>query len=129
MKKEDTNRTKWIHLRMTPAEMNLLRSRFEKSICPKLSDFARKNLLEKPVVLKYRNQSVDHFIAEISRLRNDLNAAGGNYNQAVRKLHSLEHIPDFKNWILSYEEDKKVLFESIEKIKICVFKMAEKWLQ
>ncbi|WP_281631518.1 plasmid mobilization protein [Flavobacterium luteolum] len=129
MKKEDTNRTKWIHLRLTPSEMNLLRSRFEKSICPKLSDFARKNLLEKPVVLKYRNQSIDDFIAEINRLRNDLNAVGSNYNQAVRKLHSLQHVPDFKNWILSYEEDKKMLFESIEKIKICVFKMAEKWLQ
>lgn len=108
--------------------MDLLKSRFEKSICPKLSDFARKNLLEKPVVLKYRNQSVDDFIIEITRLRADLNAVGNNYNQAVKKLHTLNQIPEFKAWILSSENEKKRLFESIEKIKTVVFKLAEKWL-
>jgi len=128
MKKENTNRTRWIHLRLTPSEMDLLKSRFEKSICPKLSDFARKNLLGKPVVLKYRNQSVDDFIIEITRLRADLNAVGNNYNQAVKKLHTLNQIPEFKAWILSSENEKKRLFESIEKIKTVVFKLAEKWL-
>ena len=129
MKKENTNRTKWIHLRLTPSEMQLLKSRFEKSLCPKLSDFARKNLLGKPVVLKYRNQSVDDFIIEITRLRAELNGVGNNYNQAVKKLHTLQQIPDFRSWILSSQEEKKRLFESIEKIQICVFKLAEKWLQ
>lgn len=129
MKKENTNRNKWIHLRLTPAEMDLLKGRFENSLCPKLSDFARKNLLGKPVVLKYRNQSVDDFITEMSRLRSDLNAVGNNYNQAVKKLHTLNQIPEFKAWILSSREEKKRLFESIEKIQICVFKLAEKWLQ
>ncbi|OXA78649.1 hypothetical protein SAMN05444397_109155 [Flavobacterium aquidurense] len=129
MKKENTNRNKWIHLRLTPAEMDLLKGRFEKSLCPKLSDFARKNLLGKPVVLKYRNQSLDDFITEMSRLRCDLNAVGNNYNQAVKKLHTLNQIPEFKAWILSSREEKKRLFESIEKIQICVFKLAEKWLQ
>jgi uncharacterized protein YktA (UPF0223 family) len=128
MKKENTNRTRWIHLRLTPSEMDLLKSGFEKSICPKLSDFARKNLLGKPVVLKYRNQSVDDFIIEITRLRTDLNAVGNNYNQAVKKLHTLNQIPEFKAWILSSENEKKRLFESIEKIKTVVFKLAEKWL-
>ena len=128
MKKENTNRTKWIHLRLTPSEMELLKSRFEKSLCPKLSDFARKNLLQKPIVLKYRNQSVDDFIMEITRLRAELNAVGNNYNQVVKKLHTLQQIPDFRNWILSSQEEKKRLFESIEKIQICVFKLAEKWL-
>jgi len=128
MKKENTNRTKWIHLRLTPSEMQLLKSRFEKSLCPKLSDFARKNLLGKPVVLKYRNQSVDDFIIEITRLRAELNGVGNNYNQAVKKLHTLQQIPDFRSWILSSQEEKKRLFESIEKIQTVVFKLAEKWL-
>lgn len=129
MKKENTNRNKWIHLRLTTEEMDLLKVRFEKSLCHKLSDFARKNLLGKPVVLKYRNQSVDDFIVEMGRLRSDLNAVGNNYNQAVKKLHTLNQIPEFKGWILSSQDEKKRLFESIEKIQICVFKLAEKWLQ
>lgn len=129
MKEKNTNRTKWIHLRLTPQEMDLLKSKFEKSICPKISDFARKNMLAKPIVLKYRNQSVDDFITEISRLRTDLNAAGNNYNQTVKKLHSLHQISEFKEWISVSQKEKEMLFDSIEQIKNCVFKLAEKWLQ
>ncbi|MDP5198998.1 plasmid mobilization relaxosome protein MobC [Flavobacterium sp. DG2-3] len=129
MKEKNTNRIKWVHLRLTTEEMNLLQRRFEKSLCPKLSDFARKNMLGKPVILKYRNQSVDDFILEISRLRADLNAVGNNYNQMVKKLHTLQQIPEFRDWIYACLEQKEILFDSIEKIKNCVLKLAEKWLQ
>lgn len=129
MQEKNTNRIKWVHLRLTTEEMNLLQRRFEKSLCPKLSDFARKNMLGKPVILKYRNQSVDDFILEISRLRADLNAVGNNYNQMVKKLHTLQQIPEFRNWIYESLEQKEILFDSIEKIKNCVLKLAEKWLQ
>ncbi|MBZ4040933.1 MULTISPECIES: plasmid mobilization protein [Flavobacterium] len=129
MKEKNTNRIKWVHLRLTTEEMNLLQRRFEKSLCPKLSDFARKNMLGKPVILKYRNQSVDDFILEISRLRADLNAVGNNYNQMVKKLHTLQQIPEFRDWIYASLEQKEILFDSIEKIKNCVLKLAEKWLQ
>lgn len=128
MKEKNTNRTRWIHLRLTPDEMKLLQSGFEKSLCPKLSDYARKNLLGKPIVLKYRNQSVDDLVLEISRLRTELNAIGNNYNQAVKKLHSQQQISEFQNWILSSLEDKNRLFESIETIKISMLKLIEKWL-
>lgn len=129
MKEKNANRIKWVHLRLTTDEMNLLQRRFEKSLCPKLSDFARKNMLGKPVILKYRNQSVDDFILEISRLRADLNAVGNNYNQMVKKLHTLHQIPEFKEWIYASLKQKEILFDSIEKIKNCVLKLAEKWLQ
>ena len=108
--------------------MKLLKNRFEKSLCPKLSDYARKNLLQKPIVLKYRNRSVDDLILEISRLRTELNAVGNNYNQTVKKLHSLREIYEVKSWILSSQEDHNRLLESIETIKIAMIKLIEKWL-
>lgn len=129
MKEKNTNRIKWIHLRLTTEEMNLLQRRFEKSLCPKLSDFARKNMLGKPIIIKYRNQSVDDFIIEISKLRAELNAVGNNYNQMVKKLHTLQQIPEFREWIYASLKQKEILFDSIEKIKNCVLKLAEKWLQ
>jgi hypothetical protein len=128
MKEKNTNRTRWLHLRLTPDEMKLLKDRFDKSICPKLSDYARKNLLGKPVVLKYRNQSVDDLVLEISRLRTELNAVGNNYNQAIKKLHSLNQISEFQSWILCSQEDNNKLLESIETIKISMIKLIEKWL-
>lgn len=128
MKEKNTNRTRWLHLRLTSDEMKLLKNRFEKSLCPKLSDYARKNLLQKPIVLKYRNRSVDDLILEISRLRTELNAVGNNYNQTVKKLHSLREIYEVKSWILSSQEDHNRLLEYIETIKIAMIKLIEKWL-
>jgi len=129
MKEKNTNRTRWIHVRLTPDEMKLLQNGFEKSLCPKLSDYARKNLLGKPIVLKYRNESVDNLILEISKLRSELNSAGNNYNQAVKKLQTLRQVSEFQQWILSSQNDKNKLFESIETIKISMLKLIEKWLR
>lgn len=129
MKKESNNRTKWLHLRLTTDEYNLLRERFEKSTCHGLSDFARKNLLGKPIIKKYRNESLDEMILEFIELRNGLNGIGNNFNQVVKKLHTLHQIHEFKVWITAYEVDKEVLFNSIENIKTHIQKLSEKWLQ
>lgn len=129
MKDEKKNRNRWLHLRLTEQEYKILQNYFAESLCPTLSDFARKNLLQKPVVLKFRNQSLDELISELTRLRSELNPIGNNFNQSVKKLHSLSQISDFKMWILSFETDKKILFNSIEEIKMAIRNLAEKWLQ
>jgi len=129
MMKEQNNRTKWLHLRLTPDEYQKIAAAFNKSTCRKLSDYARKNLLQKPIVNTYRNQSLDDFMAEMMRLRGELNALGNNFNQAVKKLHTLHQITDFKHWLISYELEKKILFNKVEEIKKQIQKMAESWLQ
>lgn len=129
MIEEDKNRNRWLHLRLTNAEYEILHEYFKSSTCPKLSDFARKNLLQKPVVMKYRNASLDEVMTELIVLRKDLNGIGNNFNQAVKKLHSLVKISEFKHWITVYELEKKVLFNSMEQIKKNIEKLSEKWLQ
>ena len=123
------NRTKWLHLRLTTKEYELLHSQFKKSTCPKLSDFARKNLLQKPIVQKYRNESLDEIMGELIQLRVELNAIGNNFNQAVKKLHTLQQIPEFKVWIIQYESQKYKLLFFIEEIKNNIQNIAQKWLQ
>jgi hypothetical protein len=127
--KEQNNRTKWLHLRLTPDEYQKIVAAFSKSTCRKLSDYARKNLLQKPIVNTYRNESLDNFMAEMIRLRGELNAIGNNFNQAVKKLHTLQHITDFKHWLISYELEKKILFNKVDEIKKHIQKFAESWLQ
>lgn len=129
MEEKKQNRTRWLHLRMTDHEYKTLQKLHTKSICPKLSDFARKNLLQQPVVLKYRNESLDHLMTELIQLRAQLHPIGNNFNQAVKKLHTLSQHAEFKHWILSYELEKKVLMNSIEQIKKHIQNLAEKWLQ
>ena len=129
MSEQNNNRTRWLHLRLKPEEYEKIHRQFSKTTCRKLSDYARKILLGKPFIATTRNQSLDDFMAEAIRLRNDLNNVGNNINQAVKKLHTLTQIPDFKDWISKAETDKKVLFDSIEHIKNNIQNLAEKWLQ
>ena len=126
---EQNNRTKWLHLRLTPTEYQKIMKEFNKSTCRKISDYARKNLLQKPIISTYRNQSLDDFMAEMIRLRSELNAIGNNFNQAVKKLHTLHQITDFKHWLISYELEKKILFNKVDEIKKHIQKFAELWLQ
>lgn len=129
MEEENKNRTRWLHLRLTSAEYEILQKQFGKSTCRKLSDYARKNLLQKPVVLKYRNESLDELMIELILLRKDLNGIGNNFNQAVKKLHTLVQISEFKHWIMVYEIEKKVLFNSINQVKKHIENLSKKWLQ
>lgn len=114
---------------MTSAEYEMLQKQFNKSTCRKLSDYARKNLLQKPIVLKYRNESLDGLMSELVLLRKDLNAIGNNFNQAVKKLNTLVQISEFKHWIMVYEVEKKTVFNSINQIKKNIEILSEKWLQ
>lgn len=129
MNEQRKNRTKWLHLRLKNEEYELLHNGFKKSICRKLSEYARKNLLQKPVVLKYRNESMDEMILELIQLRNDLNGIGNNYNQSVKKLHVISDIPEFKNWILAHEAERDLIFTAINQIQNHTHLLTKKWLQ
>lgn len=129
MEAENSNRTRIIGLRLTPEEYTKIERKWKSSTCRKLSDYIRKHLFDKPIVTTYRNQSLDDFMEETIVLRNQLNAIGTNVNQAVKKLHTLQQIPEFRNWIISYDLDKKILFNKVEEIKKHIQKITNKWLQ
>jgi len=129
MKEQTNNRTKRIICRLSPEEYMKIHGRWQSSTCRKLSDYLRRKLLDKPIVATYRNQSLDDFMAETMRLRNELNAIGNNFNQAVKKLHTLQNPTDFKQWIITWGVDKKIFFDKVETVKNHIQKVAEKWLQ
>jgi hypothetical protein len=129
MNTKNVNRTKWLHLRLKPDEYEKIHKQFSKTTCPQLSDYARKILLDKPVTATYRNQSLDDFMAEMIRLRNELNSLGNNFNQAVKKLHTLQQIPEFKRWIITWEIKREILHNKVCEIKNHINKMADIWLQ
>ena len=59
----------------------------------------------------------------------NLNNIGNNFNQAVKKLHTLQQIAEFKSWIITYELEKKILFNKVDEIKNRINKIADEWLQ
>jgi hypothetical protein len=129
MAQEQTNRSRIIGLRLTPKEYEQVEKKWKASTCRKLSDYVRRSIFEKPIVTTYRNQSFDDFMAEAIKLRNELNGIGNNFNQAVKKLHTLHQIPEFRDWLISYELEKKILLNKVDEIKNHIQKIGEKWLQ
>jgi hypothetical protein len=129
MERENSNRTRIVGLRFTPEEYAKIERKWKASTCRKLSDYIRKHLFNKPINATYRNQSLDDMTYEMMLLYKQLNAIGNNFNQAVKKLHTLDQIPEFKVWIISSEQDKKILLNKVDEIKICIQKISEKWLQ
>ena len=129
MNEQNDNRIKWLHLRLKPQEYTQLHRQFNKTTCRKLSDYSRKILLGKPVVATYRNKSLDDFMTEMILLRKELNDAGNNFNQAVKKLHTLNQIAEFRSWLVAYESERQSLLNKVDEIKNHINKIADQWLQ
>ena len=127
MKKE--RRTRKVTIRYTPKEYEKLENKFQQTTSSQISHFIRQLTLEKPVVVKYRNESLDAFMEEIILLKQELNAIGNNFNQAVKKLHTLKQIPEFRSWLLMNETTKLQLLEKTNLIQQRIAQMSDKWLQ
>ncbi len=129
MEQENQNRTRIIGLRLTPKEYKQIEKKCKQSTCYKLSDYVRYSLFNKPITVYQRNQSLDDFMAEMMKLRSELSSIGNNFNQAVKKLHTLQQIGEFKSWLITYELEKQTLLNKVDEIKNRINKIADQWLQ
>lgn len=126
---EVQTKTKCLHVRLSTAEYQLLQGNFKKTTCRKLSEYVRSILFQRPVIKGYRDRSLDDFMAEMMRLRTELNHLGNNFNQAVKKLHTANIDADYRNWLRAFEIEKHTLHNKIEQINGNIQKFAERWLQ
>jgi len=129
MERKNSNRTRIVGLRLTSDEYRKIEKKWNASTCRKLSEYIRRSLFEKPIVTTYRNRSQDDLMTELTKLRNELNAVGNNFNQAVKKLHTLSQIQEFKSWLIAYEVEKKILQNKLDEVRNNIKKMLEIWLQ
>jgi hypothetical protein len=128
MSENKTNKKKgWISFRVKPEEYDKIHQHLNKTTHRKLSEYARKVLLNKPVTVKYRNQTADEFLSAMIPIKNELNSIGKNFNQAVRKLHTLNQISEFKIWLIMHEPDIKTGLQKIEEIKTKLIQIYEQW--
>ena len=129
MEEQNNGRNRWLHIRLTKEELEFIDQNFKATTCRKRSDFVRRILLRKPIVLRYRNESLDKLLQELIQLRSQLNFLGNNFNQSVKKLHTLFEISDLRVWILEYDSDRNKYFSLVEEIKRHIENLAQKWLQ
>ena len=122
-------RIKWKNIRFTEKELDSLQKKFRNSTSSQLSHYMREVLLNRPVTIRYRNESLDACMEELIAMKQELNAIGNNLNQVVKKLHTLTQIPEFRQWIAMQEEIQQELVDRTKRIEEAISKMSEKWLQ
>lgn len=128
-KEKATRRSKWLTVRLSDAEEKKLLLLYQKTTAQGLSEYARSVLLREPVTVLYRNASADEFLAQMLVLKNELNAIGNNFNQAVHKLHTLDHAGAVNAWAVLYDAEKKAFLKKTEEILSKVQEIYTLWSQ
>ena len=129
MDKTKTKRIKFLTIRMNEEESQAFEALQQQSTCQTASEYVRKAVLGKPLVLHYRNQSLDDFEKTMLQLKVELKTISGNFEQAIRQLRTLRQVPDIQHWILLNEADKTHLFKKIDTISTTIEKAYELWLR
>jgi predicted GNAT family acetyltransferase len=129
MSAEKINRSKLLQVRLTAKELEKIHTKFSGSTSRKLSDYVRKVLLDKPITMNQRNQSLDDFMAEMIILRNELSAIGNNFNQTVKRLHALQQIDEIKTWLILNETARQIILGKVAEIKSKINQINDQWLQ
>jgi hypothetical protein len=122
-------REQWLHLRLTDQEKIQIHKAFLKTTQRRISDYARKILLGKPMIGSYRNASMDELMNELISLRKDLNGLANNFNQTVHKLHTLDHQSSLQILLTHYESQRKILFDKVEDMRLIMNKIGTEWLR
>ncbi|NCI51392.1 plasmid mobilization relaxosome protein MobC [Sediminibacterium roseum] len=128
-KKEDDVRNIMVVVRLNKKEHATLTKCKSRTTEKKVSTYLRKVALNEPVTVIYRNGSADDFLKEMLELKRELNAIGNNFNQAVHKLHTLDRIPEFRNWIRQYETVYQQFLAKTDQIMLQSKRIYQLWLQ
>jgi len=128
-RKMKINLTRRVTIRFKPEEYNKIHAPFKCTTKQKLSEYIRAFLLEKPLTVFTRSKSLDQFISEMILLRDELNSIGNNFNQAVKKLHTLNEIPEIKTSAILNEKSKEIFIKKVDEIKQKINQISDKWLE
>jgi len=129
MSETNNNRCKWLHIRLKEDELIRINKKFSSSTCKKLSEYARRVLLDKIITVYTRSESMDDLMAELILLKNELSALGNNFNQALKRLHIMDNKQDLNSWLLLNEKHKENFFKKVEEINQKITQLSDQWLQ
>lgn len=129
MEEKQSNRSRIVGIRLSPKEFSAIRNQWKNSTANKLSEYIRNVIFNRPIVTTVRNKSLDDLIVELGQLRQELNRIGVNFNQSVKKLHTLRDTTEFRTWMMTHELEKRTMLNKIDEIKNHLQKITAVWLQ
>ncbi|MDP4244554.1 MAG: plasmid mobilization relaxosome protein MobC [Bacteroidota bacterium] len=122
-------RSRNMTIRVSPEEYASLQEKYKKTTCRSMSEWCRDLIFQNPVTVYYRNESLDEFLTLAIAIKNELQAAGRNLNQAVKKLHSVGQTTDIKPSIEWLEAETFSLNQKAEEIRRSLIQIQTKWSQ
>ena len=122
-------RSRKLTTRVTPEEYAGLQEKFRMTTHRVFSDYIRDLIHQRPVTTRYRNQTLDEFIPIALALKNELQAIGRNFNQAVRRLNNFPPGADLKDSLEYFAAEEFAVQQKTEEIKNCLIKIYELWSQ
>lgn len=128
-KKEKINRTRKLTVRFTEGEYNKVALSFKNTTKRKLSEYVRYVLLEKPVTVYTRDMSLDEIILILTGFKSELSAIGNNFNQAVKRLHTMDRMEEIKAWAERNEKSKELFMQKTEEINQKISQLVRQWWQ
>lgn len=128
-RKDKINRTRKVTVRFSETEFEKIMRSFRATTKQKLSEYVRYVLLDKPVTVYTRDQSVDDMLALFISLKNELSAIGNNFNQSVKKLHTMDRVAEIKSWTAMSEKQQELFMNKVAEINFQIAQLSDKWLQ
>src|SRR5450631_4159220 len=120
--KKHSVRSKNMQIRLLPEEYEKLQTKFSTSIHHAFSQYVRDMLLQEPITVYSRNKSLDEFLSVAIALKNELNAIGKDFNQAVKRLEILQDSDDLSDSLQYYQAAQFSVQQKIEDIKSTLIK-------
>lgn len=122
------NRCKRVTIRFTELEYEKLHKKYTETTCRVFNDYLRSILFNKPVQIKVRNASLDDIMPVFILLKDELNGIGNNFNQLVKRLHTMQNIDEIKTWLILNENTRKILLAKMDEIKTKISSISDQWL-
>lgn len=129
MEKENSKITRYVGLCFTHEQYDQIHNKLKATTCRTLSEYIRNHLIGKPITINYRDQTLDEYLSQIIQLRAELNLLVISYNESLKMRGSNELIPEYTDWFISSEQQRKSILHKVDEIKNNILKIAEKWLQ
>ena len=117
MKEKKRKRSRQFSFVVNEAEYRTIEKLFTRSTCQSINDYARSVALQKPVVVKIRNESAENFLLAMIPLKNQLEESANHFTCAIIKLQSLENIPAVKAWCAEPQHSPELLLDKIEALR------------
>jgi hypothetical protein len=117
MNEKKRKRSRQFSFVVSEAEYWTIEKLFAGSTCRSINDYARSVALQKPVVVKIRNESAENFLLAMVPLKNQLEESATHFTRAIIKLQSLENIPAFKAWCAESQHRSEILIAQIEALR------------